>query len=177
MLFIAQESKKFSRLLISTSTTTIPQMFSEFGLAVLLISILVVLINHNENPETLSNELNTTVVILNWSRIANVKQIVSNVCDHLLDDTVANIIIWNNNPTPLALKVCLNLPSFLQIFKDILSARIFQIRHAQKRPFVLLTRLRIFTFKRVILRALRRRHLIVSFRFISSIGMPSKPRY
>ena len=88
-------------------------MFSEFGLVVLVISILVVLINHNEIPKTLSNgknnELNTTVVILNWSRIVNVKQIVSNVCDHLLDDTVANIIIWNNNPTPLAFKVCLNL--------------------------------------------------------------------
>lgn len=129
-------------------------MFSEFGLVVLVISILVVLINHNEDPKTLSNgldhELNTTVVILNWSRIANVKQIVSNVCDHLLDDTVANIIIWNNNPTPLVFKVCSNLFSFLQILKDILSLRISRIRHAQKRPFVLLIRLRIFTFKRVI---------------------------
>jgi hypothetical protein len=128
-------------------------MFSKFGLVVLVVSILVVLINHNENPKTLSNginnELNTTVVILNWSRIANVKQIVSNVCDHLLDDTVANIIIWNNNPAPLAFKVCLNLLSFLKIFKNILSARISQIRHAQKRHFVLLTRLRISTFKRV----------------------------
>ena len=128
-------------------------MFSEFGLVVLVISILVVLINHNENPKTLSNgvnnELNTTVVILNWSRIANVKQIVSNVCDHLLDDTVANIIIWNNNPDPLAFKVCLNLLSFLQIFKNILSARISQTRHAQKQHFVLLTRLRTSTFKLV----------------------------
>ena len=126
-------------------------MFSEFGLVVLVISILVVLINHNEKPKSLSNypdnELNTTVVILNWSRIANVKLIVSNVCDHLLDDTVADIIIWNNNPTPLAFKVCLNRLSFLQIFKVI---RIFQIHHAQKRHFVLLTRLRISTFRRVI---------------------------
>jgi hypothetical protein len=129
-------------------------MFSEFGLVVLVISILVVLINHTENPRTRSNgvnnELNTTVVILNWSRIANVKQIVANVCDHLLDDTVANIIIWNNNPTALAFKVCLNFLSFLQIFKDILLARISQIRHAQKLPLALLTRLRISTFKRVI---------------------------
>lgn len=149
-------------------------MFSEFGLVVLVISILVVLINHNENPKILfnglNNELDTTVVILNWSRIANVKQIVSNVCDHLLDDTVANIIIWNNNPTPLGFKVCLNLLSFLQFFKDIISARISQIHHAQKRPFVLLTRLRISTFKRVIKRALGPRHPIVSFRFISSKG-------
>ena len=129
-------------------------MFSEFGLVVLVISILVVLINHNEEPKTLSNdldnELNTTVVILNWSRLANVKQIASNVCDHLLEDTVANIIIWNNNPTPLAFKVCLNFLFFLHFFKDILSGRISRIRHAQKRPFVLLTRLRISTFKRVI---------------------------
>ena len=128
-------------------------MFSEFGLVVLVISILVVLINHNENPKTLSNgensELNTTVVILNWSRIANVKQIVSNVCGHLLDDTVANIIVWNNNPVPLAFKVCLNFLSFLQIFKDFFPARISRIRHAQKRHFVLLTRLRISIFKRV----------------------------
>lgn len=149
-------------------------MFSEFGLVVLVISILVVLINHNENPKTLSNgvnnELNTTVVILNWSRIANVKQIVSNVCDHLLDDTVANIIIWNNNPAPLAFKVCLNLLSFLQIFKNILSARISQTRHAQKQHFELLTRLRTSTFKLVTLRALRPRRLIVSFRFISFKG-------
>ena len=129
-------------------------MFSEFGLVVLVISILVVLINHNENPRTLSNglnnELNTTVVILNWSRMANVKQIVANVCDHLLDDTVANIIIWNNNPTPLAFKVCLNFLSCLQFFKDILLTRISQIRHARKLHFVLLTHLRISTFKRVI---------------------------
>ncbi|KAF8808138.1 hypothetical protein BYT27DRAFT_6604113 [Phlegmacium glaucopus] len=82
-------------------------MFSvfEFGLVVLAISILAVLTDHGENQKTLSNslnkELNTTVVILNWSRIANVKKIVSNVCDHLLDDTIANIIIWNNNPNPL----------------------------------------------------------------------------
>ena len=127
-------------------------MFTEFGLVVLVISI-VVLINHNEKPKTLSNgldnELNTTVVILNWSRIANVKQIVSNVCDHLLDDTVANIIVWNNNPVPLAFKVCLNFLSFLQIFKDFFPARISRIRHAQKRHFVLLTRLRIYTSKRV----------------------------
>ena len=151
-LYIAQESKKFSRLVISTTVPFL--MFSKFGLVVLVISILVVLISHNENPKTLSdgpnNELNTTVVILNWSRIANVKQIISNVCDHLLDDTVANIIIWNNSPAPLAFKVCLNILSFLHFFKNILSARISQIRHAQKRYFVLLTRLRISTFKRVI---------------------------
>jgi hypothetical protein len=94
-------------------------MFSKFGVVVLIISILVVLNNHNENSDGLNNELDTTVIILNWSRIANVKLIVSNVCDHLLDDTVANIIIWNNNPTPLAFKVCLNFLSFLQFFKDI----------------------------------------------------------
>jgi hypothetical protein len=123
-------------------------MFSKFGVVVLIISILVVLNNHNENSDGPNNELDTTVIILNWSRIANVKLIVSNVCDHLLDDTVANIIIWNNNPTPLAFKVCLNFLSFLQFFKEILSARISQIHHAQKRHFVLLTRLRISTSKR-----------------------------
>ena len=131
-------------------------MFSvfDFGLVVLVISILVVLIDHNESRKTVSNglktELNTTVVILNWSRIANVKYIISNVCDHLLDDTIANIIIWNNNPTPLALKVCLNLLSFLHLFKSTRSTRISQIRHALKRHFVSSTHLRISTFKRVI---------------------------
>ena len=94
-------------------------MFSvfEFGLVVLIISILAVINDHNENQKTLSNglnnELNTTVVILNWSRIANVKQIVSDLCDHLLDDTIANIIIWNNNPTPLIFQVCLDHLAFL----------------------------------------------------------------
>lgn len=82
-------------------------MFSEFGLVILVISILA-LINENQEifPNSLNNELNTTVVILNWSRLANVKQIITNVCDHLLDDTVANIIIWNNNSTRLAFEVC-----------------------------------------------------------------------
>ena len=96
-------------------------MFSEFGLVVLVTSILVVLINHNENQKTVSNgltnELNTTVVILNWSRLPNVKHIISNMCDHLLDDTVANIIIWNNNPASLASTVCLNFLSFLHFFQ------------------------------------------------------------
>lgn len=92
-----------------------------FSLVVLVISILIVLINDNEDQKILSNDLNnglnTTVVILNWSRFTNVKQIISNVCDQLLDDTVASIIIWNNNPTPLALKVCLDLLSMLHFSK------------------------------------------------------------
>ncbi|KAF9531946.1 hypothetical protein CPB83DRAFT_808097 [Crepidotus variabilis] len=46
--------------------------------------------------------LNTTVVILNWSRLPNVNEIISQICTNLLDDTVHEIIIWNNNPQELS---------------------------------------------------------------------------
>ncbi|KDR85750.1 hypothetical protein GALMADRAFT_234812 [Galerina marginata CBS 339.88] len=50
-----------------------------------------------------SNLRNITVVILNWSRFSNVKKITSNICDHLLEDIVQDIVIWNNNPQQISL--------------------------------------------------------------------------
>ncbi|KAF9454170.1 hypothetical protein P691DRAFT_656895 [Macrolepiota fuliginosa MF-IS2] len=42
----------------------------------------------------------TTAVILNWSRLPNVVQIVKIMCTSL-QDTLAEVLIWNNNPQPL----------------------------------------------------------------------------
>ena len=39
----------------------------------------------------------TTVVILNWSRLNNVILIASVLCSHWLEDLVAQIVVWNNN--------------------------------------------------------------------------------
>jgi hypothetical protein len=39
-----------------------------------------------------------TVVLLNWKRPSNVFLLVSLLCDPSLDDVVARIIVWNNNP-------------------------------------------------------------------------------
>lgn len=39
----------------------------------------------------------TTVVILNWSRLSNVILIASLLCGYWLEDIVAQIIVWNNN--------------------------------------------------------------------------------
>lgn len=40
----------------------------------------------------------TTVVILNWSRLENVIIIADQHCTSPLEDFVASIFIWNNNP-------------------------------------------------------------------------------
>lgn len=39
-----------------------------------------------------------TAVILNWSRLPNVVQIVSLLCGPWLEDVIAEIVVWNNNP-------------------------------------------------------------------------------
>ena len=43
----------------------------------------------------------TTAVILNWSRLANVVKIVSVLCQPQLQGTIAQIFIWNNSPHKL----------------------------------------------------------------------------
>ncbi|KAF8718919.1 hypothetical protein AX14_011662 [Amanita brunnescens Koide BX004] len=43
----------------------------------------------------------TTAVILNWSRLANVVKIVSVFCQPQLQGTIAQIFIWNNSPHKL----------------------------------------------------------------------------
>ena len=40
----------------------------------------------------------TTAIILNWSRLENVKQIVKHLCDPSLQTIIARVIVWNNNP-------------------------------------------------------------------------------
>ncbi|KAF8167344.1 hypothetical protein B0H34DRAFT_13087 [Crassisporium funariophilum] len=88
-------------------------MLSLFCLALFVISILAIIVDDrpNEDAAVLSwwqaaeidrFQRNTTVIILNWSRLRNVIRIVSDICDELLDDTVHSIIVWNNNPNVLA---------------------------------------------------------------------------
>ncbi|KAF4612301.1 hypothetical protein D9613_004250 [Agrocybe pediades] len=68
---------------------------------VVFVSILTLLVtNHTSLPD--AESLQITVVLLNWSRFANVLKITSNICENLLDDVVHNIIVWNNNPTPIS---------------------------------------------------------------------------
>lgn len=43
----------------------------------------------------------TTVIILNWSRLENVLLLSTLLCSTYLQDTVSRVLIWNNNPTPL----------------------------------------------------------------------------
>ncbi len=40
----------------------------------------------------------TTVVILNWSRLDNVIQIVKEHCSFALHRVIASVYVWNNNP-------------------------------------------------------------------------------
>ncbi|KAF8971736.1 hypothetical protein BDZ97DRAFT_1141718 [Flammula alnicola] len=82
------------------------------GLAVVLVSIISIFIgNNNAGFESgyieltscsNSSDLNTSVIVLNWSRPFNVNKIVAGICESLLDNTVLNIIIWNNNPKALS---------------------------------------------------------------------------
>ncbi|RDB28783.1 hypothetical protein Hypma_015894 [Hypsizygus marmoreus] len=43
----------------------------------------------------------TTAVILNWSRLPDVRRIVALLCGSSLDQTIAAIIVWNNSPQKL----------------------------------------------------------------------------
>jgi len=46
-----------------------------------------------------------TAVILNWSRLSNVVQIASLLCGPWLEDVVAEIVVWNNNPREISFQV------------------------------------------------------------------------
>lgn len=48
--------------------------------------------------QALTSGADTTVVLLNWSRLPNVKTLVSLLCGPSLDDIVAEVFVWNNNP-------------------------------------------------------------------------------
>ncbi|KAG6380951.1 hypothetical protein JVT61DRAFT_5344 [Boletus reticuloceps] len=43
-----------------------------------------------------------TAVILNWSRLENVIRIASLLCGPWLDDTIAEVYVWNNSPKNLS---------------------------------------------------------------------------
>ncbi|KIK77618.1 hypothetical protein PAXRUDRAFT_166258 [Paxillus rubicundulus Ve08.2h10] len=43
-----------------------------------------------------------TAIILNWSRLDNVIRIVSLLCGSWLDDTIAEVYVWNNSPQELS---------------------------------------------------------------------------
>lgn len=45
---------------------------------------------------------NTVAVVLNWSRFSNVRRIVSLLCSPELDSFMKRVLVWNNNPKPLA---------------------------------------------------------------------------
>jgi len=75
-------------------------MVFEICLMILLVSIVSFLIGKDGNIQ-----LNTTVIVLNWSRLENMKQIVSGICNDLLHDIVHSTIVWNNNPRSLSYDV------------------------------------------------------------------------
>ena len=54
----------------------------------------------------------TTAIVLNWSRFENVVRIATLLCQPQLDDVIAEVFVWNNNPKPLFIQVCL-LPCYL----------------------------------------------------------------
>lgn len=48
---------------------------------------------------------NVTAIILNWSRLDNVIRIASLLCGPWLDDTIAEVYVWNNSPQKLSKEV------------------------------------------------------------------------
>lgn len=53
------------------------------------------------NHHDLTPNGDTTAIILNWSRLANVVKIVSLLCQPQLQGTISQIFIWNNSPHKL----------------------------------------------------------------------------
>lgn len=59
-------------------------------------------------PATFLSEVShpdVTAVILNWSRFPNVVRIVSLLCGSQLENTIAEIVVWNNSPRKLENRV------------------------------------------------------------------------
>ncbi|KAF9486571.1 hypothetical protein BDN70DRAFT_870164 [Pholiota conissans] len=71
-----------------------------FSILVAVLSFISILLDPRIHEP--AGDLNTTVVILNWSRPFNVNKIVSEICKNLFDDVVHSVIIWNNNPKPMS---------------------------------------------------------------------------
>lgn len=64
--------------------------------------------NSNERKQFQMNQLDTTAIVLDWSRLQNVVLIVAALCQDSLDDVVSQIFIWNNNPS---VKLTYEVPS------------------------------------------------------------------
>ncbi|KAJ7699896.1 hypothetical protein B0H17DRAFT_1047552 [Mycena rosella] len=61
--------------------------------------------NPTRSPESIANhEPDVTAVLLNWTRFANVIQIVTELCREPLDRVIKEVVVWNNagNSRPLA---------------------------------------------------------------------------
>lgn len=89
--------------------------YFQVSIAVVVVSLVAIFIGSPNDPSRVTrteadhlqgHAFNTTVVILNWSRFDNVKLITSSICEHLLENTVKSIVVWNNNPIPLSYEVC-----------------------------------------------------------------------
>ncbi|KIJ66202.1 hypothetical protein HYDPIDRAFT_86812 [Hydnomerulius pinastri MD-312] len=59
------------------------------------------------SPQSLTPSRNpdVTAIILNWSRLENVIRIASLLCGPWLDDTIAEVLIWNNSPQKLSKEI------------------------------------------------------------------------
>ena len=88
-------------------------LLARLSLLVVVVSVVALLVQDDQTGVAFANFPltdnegvgNATFVILNWSRLANVKLIVSDVCRNLLGHTIDSVTIWNNNPSPLSFKV------------------------------------------------------------------------
>lgn len=58
-----------------------------------------------EELDTSFHEADTTAVVLNWSRFSNVLEIASTLCSPSLERVIAEVFIWNNNPSPISYDV------------------------------------------------------------------------
>jgi hypothetical protein len=104
----------------------------------------------------------TTVVILNWSRLPNVIHLARIMCSSL-QDTVMEVFVWNNNPTALTQEVGSSCSKRREEFLTSVD-RILQNPSVQAICSESTTRLKTSIFKHDFLHAPKPRHHIASFR-------------
>jgi hypothetical protein len=56
-------------------------------------------------PWFAASATDTTAVVLNWSRFSNVLDIAAVLCHPALADTIAEVLVWNNSPNKISVKV------------------------------------------------------------------------
>jgi hypothetical protein len=66
---------------------------------------------HSLPTTFISDRPDVTAVVLNWSRFPNVVRIVSLLCGTQLENTIAEIIVWNNSPRKLEQRVGVSFSS------------------------------------------------------------------